>query len=306
MKIAVTGGMGFIGHELVDRLITLGHEVVVVDFSQQLIPRYETYSMPIMEQLYRILPACSDVVDPWAFVANFTKYYPDIVVHAGAIANTKDLGGGSSNLFSYNVEYTKLLAQACDIAGANLIFISSASVYGTSGYPNNPYGLTKALGEKIVAKIRTRSTSLRLFNVFGRYEHHKGEMASVPWKLATAYRKNDVFAMHSPNAARDHVSSAAVVSAVVYAANEMLEPGEKWHRVYDVGTGFALTYDGLDDAIMKVMKKSESRVKIVEQPADLKGRYQFYTCAGSNGVVNIGNVGGTTFDGIKEAYGVDK
>lgn len=315
MKIAVTGGLGFIGHELVERLVTIGYEVIVVDDFRKLIPSYEKARLPIMQDLYRTLPKCAALVDSWEFIEGLgTKYCPLVVVHAGAIVNTKDLGTDGV-LFQQNVRYTDMLAEGCHNSGACLIFISSAAVYGMDGYPNNPYGLTKALGEKIVAKIRTRTASLRLFNVFGKHEHHKGEMASVTWKLANALRTGAKIDMHSLDAQRDHVPSSTVVQAIVNVINDMLhEPAQKWrnehhterqeHRIYDVGTGKPTSYRELIRLVVDAVKPYETYINYVEQPPELHGRYQMYTCAGANGVENIGGMMETS-KGILESYGKD-
>jgi ADP-L-glycero-D-manno-heptose 6-epimerase len=303
MKIAVTGGMGFIGHELVGNLLKLGHEVIVVDFFSRLIGNYEKAKLPIIDELYRVLPQCSAVVEPWDFLSDFSKYSPQIVVHAGAIVDTKVLGGESSKLFELNIQYTESLTNICSTSGANIIFISSAAIYGNEGRPNNPYGLTKAMGEKIVRRSKSRTASLRLFNVFGRYEHHKGEMASVPWKIAKAYRTGDSFDMFSPEAVRDFVPSSSVVQAVINVANEMMGPGdERWHREFDVGTGNPTSFENLNTAIKVAMGWTQSVVKRVEMPLELAGRYQFFTQAGVNKALNIGGMIGTEA-GILEAYG---
>ncbi len=301
MKIAVTGGMGFIGHELVGRLVNDGHEVTVVDYYQELIPRYEKTRMPIMGELYKSLSKVANLVEPWEFAQDFTDYGPQVVVHAGAVVDTKDLG--SEELFQRNLAYTEFLTKACNRAGANLIFISSAAVYGNDESPNNPYGLTKALGEKIIRKSRTKTASLRLFNVFGKFEHHKGEMASVPWKLAKAFKSGSKFDLHSLGAKRDFVPSSAVVNAVVRVADDMMAPGEKWHKTYDVGTGKPTTFEDLRNMIGKVVGyDGENPVRTTEIPNDLVGRFQHYTCAGEHGVENIGGMIDTA-EGVRLAYG---
>lgn len=303
MKIAVTGGMGFIGHELVGKLLSLGHEVVVVDFCRTLVGGYEKARLPIMDELYRILPQCSAVVEPWDFLHDFKKHSPQVVVHAGAVVDTKDLGGNGSKLFELNIQYTEELTRVCSESGANLIFISSAAIYGNEGRPNNPYGLTKAMGEQIVRKSKTKTASLRLFNVFGRYEHHKGEMASVPWKIAKAYRTGDKFPMFNPEAVRDFVPSKAVVNAIINVADEMIGPGEKWHHEYDVGTGVPTSFENLNTLIKEAMGKKDSVITPIEMPDELAGRYQFFTQAGTTKTLNIGGMIGTQ-RGILEAYGV--
>lgn len=308
MKIAVTGGMGFIGHEVVSRFLKMGHEVAAVDYWEKLIPSYEENRLPIMEDLYKDLPRCYATVDPWSFVQDFKEYAPDIVVHAGAVVDTKDLG--SEDLFQKNVTYTQDLTTAASQHGSHIIFFSSAAVYGSNGYPNNPYGLTKAMGEKIVRRSKTRTASLRLFNVFGRNEHHKGTMASMPWKMQNSFRKNARIDIHSLNSKRDFIPSSGVVEAVVDVADIMMAPktaadsGQNWHKEFDVGTGIPTSFSELIAHFSQLMHRHDLPVNVVDIPNELRGRYQDFTCAGKNGVENIGGKIGTQ-QGLQEAYGAD-
>jgi ADP-L-glycero-D-manno-heptose 6-epimerase len=310
MRIAVTGGMGFIGHEVVSKMVQEGHEVVVVDFWKELVRNYEKARLPIMQEIYRDLPLCHSVVEPWDFIQDFDSYGPHIVVHAGAIVNTKDLG--SDDLFDRNVTYTQDLTKACSDTGAHIIFFSSAAVYGTDGTPNNPYGLTKAIGEKIVRRAKTRTAALRLFNVFGRNEHHKGEMASVPFKFARAARSGGTFNMHSLTSKRDFVPVETVVDSVVKLADVMQGPkdafdsGKNWHKEFDVGTGLATSFLDMARMVCEAQGRSlDDHLRPSDMPAELIGRYQHNTCAGKVGIENLGGNMGTE-QGIRRAYGVDK
>lgn len=306
MRIAVTGAAGFIGHELVSRLIDDDHEVIMVDFVPGLIRKYENGRFPILQDLYRCLSRCQYVADPLAFVEQFPHFGAQVVVHLGAVVDTTDLG--SDDLFFRNVTYTEMLVEACNRHAANLIFASSAAVYGSEGWPNNPYGLTKAIGEKFVSRTKARSISLRFFNVFGRNEDHKGAMASVPWKIAQALnpRKPVGFKLHSLDAKRDFVPSSSVVKAIIKCINEIMGPGEKWHRTYDVGTGMPTSFRQLTGMIEAVVGSQYRKcIQETEMPRELVGRYQPYTRAGEHGVPNIGDMIGTE-QGIREAYGVDK
>lgn len=305
MRIAVTGGMGFIGHEVADRLISEGHEVIVVDHWKDLIQRYEKTKMSVLQELYWILPRCYELTEPWNFVNTLEAFDPDIVVHAGAVVDTTDLG--SDTLLSENVDFTEGLAEACSEHGTDIIFFSSAAVYGNDGRPNNPYGLTKALGEQVMRRAKgIRTASLRLFNVFGRHEGHKGAMASVPWKIARAFDVGGTFELHSPTARRDFVPSSTVVDVVSTLTREMETDCKTWHREFDVGTGIPLSYDALVDEIARVKKGDRNKtIRMVERPVHLEGRYQMYTCAGKNGALNLGGRMGTP-EGIRRAYGVDR
>lgn len=304
MRIAVTGGVGFIGHEVVERLIDDGHEVTVVDFLNDLIPLYEKHKFPIIEQIYRILPKCQEVISPWKFIEEGAGKY-DVVVHAGAIVDTTDMG--STDLFQRNVYFTKLLAEECNKEKTDIIFFSSAATYGVKGYPNNPYGLTKSLGERYMKRCdRIRTASLRLFNVFGKYEHHKGPMASVAWQIAEAFEKGREFRLFNKTAKRDFVPSSTVADVVSKMVRKLDSDTFKWNLEFDVGTGIPISFEGLVDEIAAAKKHSgPSPVVDVEMPQHLVGRYQFFTCAGKNGVENLGGSMGTP-EGIRRAYGMDR
>lgn len=280
MRIAVTGGLGFIGSMVVADLVKDGHEVIIVDFWEDLILDYEANRYPILELAYMNIKGSSRLVDPYEFLRRFKELGPHVVVHAGAVVDTTDLGT-DGKLWHLNVHYTQQLAQAASEAGAHLVYISSAATYGTKGFPNNPYGLSKLLGEKALVGMKTRVSILRLFNVFGQYEHHKGDMASVPFKLAQAYRTGDTFKMFAPDAARDFVPVANVVHAVREEVTRMHGPGAVGsHRVHDVGTGIATSFSDLDNFVMQATKNTATCCRLIDMPEKLRGRYQGFTRAG--------------------------
>lgn len=304
MRIAVTGGMGFIGHEIVRDLVYKGHQVFVVDFWKQLVEQYEKAKLPILASLYDTLPKCEALIEPWDFITDEQpNLYLDAVVHIGAVVDTMDLG--SNELFWRNVEFTKGLVKNAEKTTTDIIFASSAAVYGNGKGPNNPYGFTKALGEKIMKNASGISTaSLRFFNVFGRNEHHKGNMASVPWKIANTFKKGGQFELFNREAQRDFVPSSTIVSVVNGLLRQFQQEEFHTQRVYDVGTGVPLSFGKLVEELAVIIPDVDlaKQIKDIPQPAHLEGRYQFYTCAGKNGVENLGgNIG--TAQGLLEAYG---
>lgn len=292
MRVAITGGMGFIGTEVTKWALDLGWEVTVVDFMRQLIPRYEAARLPILDDVYSNLSRCANVLEPWEFIENW-NHGAGAVIHLGAEVDTKDMGT-DLKLFDRNVMYVQRLAARAKSTGASIVFASSASVYGSGPrrHPITPYAMTKALGENILRDRDIPVTCLRFFNVYGSHEHHKGEMASVPFKLARAYRTGDKFDMHSPDASRDFVSVSTVASVVVKQTMELMhpDPPSPWvkQKTFDVGSGVATSFRDLDNFIMQAMGHKTSVVREIQMPDDLRGRYQGYTCAGTHTVPNVG------------------
>lgn len=307
MRIAVTGGMGFIGQEVVARLLTEGHEVMIVDYWKKLIPLYEGHGYPILQELYRDIPRCYAVAEPWEFVQDILHYRPEIIVHAGAVVDTTDYG--TDDLFERNVTFTQDLTTNASEIGSHIIFFSSAAVYGEDGHPNNPYGLTKAIGEKIIRRSKTRTASIRLFNVFGRNEHHKGAMASMPWKISQAFKSGKEIEVHSMESKRDFVPVDSVVDAVVQLTDVLMAPksavetGQNWHKEFDVGTGLPTSFRELIHHVARATGiQMPYPVKEIEMPRTLIGRYQHYTCAGKHAVENLGGKIGTP-EGLVRSYG---
>lgn len=273
MKIAVTGAMGFIGERIVRRLLEHNNDVTMVDFWKDIIPSFEKNKLPILPHLYRNIAESRDIRDPYDFLNIVTDF--DVVVHAGAIVDTLDMGT-TGDLWRANVDYTRELVKRM-LTRTHLVFISSASVYGNGiapYIPLNPYAVTKVIGEKIAREHgQTTPTILRLFNVFGQHEHHKGMMASMPWKIANAYRTGAKMSMHSLLAQRDFVPVDTVADYVLAGCTAELK------GVHDVGTGSPTSFADLDNFIMQATKNYTSCVNEIAMPFELEGRYQTYTRA---------------------------
>lgn len=309
MLIAVTGAFGFIGQEVVSRLLSRGNRVALVDYWDRLIPHYETYNSPILESVYSTSARAEALLSPSEFLDWLGAHLPDAVVHLGAIVDTRDLGS-SGALFSENIVFTRDLVHRANLnrgtqSVPGIVFASSAAVYGSDCFPNNPYGFTKSIGERAVAETRGEFSVLRFFNVFGRNEHHKGPMASMPFKIAAAYRAGNKIDMHSLSSARDFVPVTTVADKVVaYAellgSRDLDEP--EIRSVEDLGTGYATTFADLDNFIMQATRNITSCVREVPIPPTVLGRFQHYTCAGTR-ATNAGLNSQSTRDAIEEIYG---
>jgi len=308
MVIVVTGAAGFIGQEVASRLIDRGHAPVLVDFWDAQVSRFEEMHASILPSVYRTFSRAERVLRPEEFLKWLGEgYRPDAIVHLGAVVDTTDMGQ-SGDLFYRNVDYTRRLVEACNRNPTSLVpgivFASSAAVYGARGFPNNPYGLSKALAERALMESRGELAILRFFNVFGANEDHKGAMASMPFKIAQAYRKGTLIDVHSLDAARDFVPVTTVAEKVVaYAEMLTRDHDEPTHReIEDLGTGFATTFRDLDNYIMQATNNLRTHVLEVQIPPSVVGRYQDYTCAGIK-ARNCGLGSPSTREGIEEIYG---
>ncbi len=178
----VTGGAGFIGSHLVERLLTEGHEVAVFDnFNDFYEPAIKRANLAAVEDQIEIIE--EDLRDPDAVSGAFEEFKPHAVAHLGARAGVIPSVANPDHYVSCNVNGTFHVLEAAKRCGVErMIFASSSSVYGVNEKtpfaetdPINstisPYAATKIAGEKLCATYAQmcgmQTTCLRLFTVYG-------------------------------------------------------------------------------------------------------------------------------------------
>ena len=192
MTILVTGGLGYIGSHTVVALIEAGYSVVVADnLSNSKIEVLDVLQQITNEQIpfYQI-----DVTDKHAMDHLFENHSIEGVIH---FAGYKAVGESVSQPLKYyqnNLLSTITLANACQRFNVKkFVFSSSATVYGDNEVPfketmsllptTNPYGETKAMGERILKDLVNSDDSfevslLRYFNPIGA--HPSGLIGESP------------------------------------------------------------------------------------------------------------------------------
>jgi UDP-glucose 4-epimerase len=188
LRALVTGGAGFIGSHLCERLLALGHEVVIVD----------DLSSGRMKNLepFKNHPA---LVFHRADIRNYEQLKPcftgiDWVFHLAGLADIVPSIEQPDLYFSTNVQGTfNVLECARAEQAKRFIYAASSSSYGIPDVyptpetapinPEYPYALTKCMGEELVlhwARIyRLPALSLRLFNVYGPRSRTSGAYGAV-------------------------------------------------------------------------------------------------------------------------------
>lgn len=190
---------------------------------------------------------------------------PSVIFHVGACANT--LEQDVNYMMTRNYESTKVISDYCFLNNVKLIYSSSASCYGTNGlYPSNLYGWSKYIAEQYV--IQNNGIALRYFNVYGKGEDHKGNMASVALQIKKKYANNIPVTLFPGKAKRDFVYIKDVISANLYAY-------KNWEYLYkdyyEVGSGEARPFEDVAN-ILKIPFSYTT-------PDVIPIGYQFYTCS---------------------------
>jgi len=179
----VTGGKGFIGSHIVERLLSEGHEVKVID-DESATENEEFYEFEGAE--YHNLDICS--------LESHELYEgTDVVFHLAARSRIQPAFNDIRDTFSNNVMGTQSVIEACLKSGVKrVVYSGSSSVYGHNAPPHdetmptnclNPYSVSKWMGEEI-CKLYAKMTdlecvALRYFNVYGPREPLKGSYAPV-------------------------------------------------------------------------------------------------------------------------------
>ena len=242
MKSLVTGGAGFIGSNLVDQLLEIGHEVVVID---------NEYS-DVHEQFYwndKASNYCMDIRD----YENTRPLYEgvDYVFHIAAEARIQPAIQNPIEAVSINSVGTVTVLQCAREAGVRRVMYSStSSAYGMNPYPNvetqpddclNPYSVSKVNGEKL-CKMYTDLFDLptvifRYFNVYGERQPLKGQYAPV---IGIFLRQRDagepLTIVGDGDQRRDFTHVSDVVNANIMAAISNPEE-DSFGEVYNVGNG---------------------------------------------------------------------
>lgn len=245
VNIAVIGGAGFIGSHLVDRLIELGHEVVVIDnFStgkiKNINKRATIVKISIIDNLDSIFEAC-----------NF-----DYVFHLAAQIDLRDSIRNPINDANINIIGSLNIIQNCIKHNVKkLIFTSTGgAIYSenakmpwtekSAANPVSPYGLAKLTVEKYIKMLIPDSVIFRLSNVYGPRQSNS-ECGVISIFLNNIRSKNKITVLGSGEQSRDFIFVSDVIDSFILALEGKLESG-----IFNVSTGVATS---LND-IIKIMR----------------------------------------------------
>ncbi len=183
-KILLTGGAGFIGSHLAERLLRERHSLLIVDdFNDFYSPETKRKNLSAVRMQGGIDLIEADICDGDRMMHTFEQFSPEIVIHLAARAGVRP---SLEQPLLYEQTNVRGTLQVLDLARKHgvrkFVFASSSSIYGSTSrvpfseeasdpYPISPYGVTKLAGEKLCycySRIYGLPTiCLRFFTVYG-------------------------------------------------------------------------------------------------------------------------------------------
>ncbi|MEN6553999.1 MAG: NAD-dependent epimerase/dehydratase family protein [Methanobacterium sp.] len=265
MKSLVTGGAGFIGSHIVDKLINLGHEVIVID----------NESAESNEKFHWNQNAKNYKLD----ICNYEKtreLYTDVdyVFHLAAEARIQPAIKNPLLAVKTNVLGTATVLQCSREAGVDkVIYSSSSSGYGHNEIPNNenqiddclnPYSVSKISGEKLCSMYTKlfglKTVIFRYFNVYGERQPLKGQYAPVVGIfLRQRAEGNPLTIVGDGEQRRDFTHVSDAVNANILAAT--INVGDQYYgQLYNVGPGKNYSINEIANTISNNQINIEPRI----------------------------------------------
>ena len=283
----VTGGAGFIGSGFVYELNMMGiDDIIIVDNLGKTDKWKNMVNLRFSEYLHK------DAFIPRLKRGDFTGI--ESIIHMGACSSTTE--PDADYLMSNNLDFSVSLARYCQKYSIRFIYASSAATYGDGNLgfsddheqmdilkPLNMYGFSKHLFDMWVKKqgLLTRFAGLKFFNVFGPNEYHKGDMQSVVRKAFFEIRdtgKVRLFKSYHPDYRHGEQQRDFIYLKDCLKVMAWLLEKRDINGIFNLGAGKARTWNDLAKAVFQAMNL-EPDIEYIDMPIELRGKYQYYTCA---------------------------
>lgn len=275
MRVLLTGYEGFIGRSLLEsQLIQIDYMMSASDNKLT----FRTCDSPefqrsfLLEELDKVLP--TDITH---------------ILHFGAITSTISIEVKS--MFFFNTSVTNALVDFACKRGIQLVFASSAAVYGDSpimkedhllNMPRNLYAKSKWDSERYIEAVckceHLHITTLRLFNIYGRLEERKGAMSSIIWRfLYEANKKKSLEIFQKEGLSLGSQSRDFVFVDDLISFLQLLLKKGSGTGLINFGSGKSHSFAHIADLVS--FHVDGLKVEALPIPSEYSNGYQWYTQA---------------------------
>ena len=273
MKVLVTGGAGFIGSHIVDRLVELNHDVIVLDnlstgLKKNINPEAEFYEVDICD-----IKKIRDI---------FLKEKPDIVSHHAAQMNVRvSVKKPINDAYSNIIGSINIIKNCIKNNIKKVIYASSGgAIYGEVNRDNlpiketeqinpiSPYGVSKYAIEKYLFSYNynynLNYTILRYGNVYGERQNPKGEAGVIALFLQKMLNNFRPIIFGDGLQTRDYIYVKDIVDVNI----DSLEKGN--NDIYNVGLSKEIPIKQLFDTLKKNLNFNQEPIYEKEQLGEIK------------------------------------
>lgn len=270
MKSVVTGGAGFIGSNLTDKLLELGHEVIVIDNESS--KSNNEYHWNTGTKNYKIDLSDTSNIDKITEIFESVNY----VFHMASDVSIPYCIENPIESYLNNVKSTCNILEASRKSKVERVILSSTSaIYGLNDKicvetdtpsPLNPYSNSKLSSENLMSMYYSlygvKTVSLRYFNVYGKRQPSKGQYAPVMGIFFQQKKSGkSLTIIGDGNQTRDFVHVFDVVDANIKVA---LNDASTYGQVYNVGTSKNFSIKSIASMI------SDDHIYLEPRPAEVR------------------------------------
>jgi UDP-glucose 4-epimerase len=255
MNVIVTGGTGFIGSNLVDRLIEEGMNTFVID-------DLSTGKLEFLNPKATFYQ--SDILDKKKMIEIFEEVQPNAVFHLAAQIDVQSSINNPTKDSQINILGTLNIIELCNTYNSKFIYSSSAAVYGTPLYlpvceqhlihPMSNYGISKFTPELYIRcyglLYQLKYTILRYANVYGPRQFPKGEGGVISIFINKMMNNETPVIFGDGNQTRDFIFVEDVISANLSAlhANK--------NGIYNISTNKPISINELFEKTNSILSKN--------------------------------------------------
>jgi UDP-glucose 4-epimerase len=273
----VTGGAGFIGSNIAEKLVQLGHQVRVLDdFSTGFRSNLASFEneLELIEGDLRDYDTVAKAVDS-----------VDYILHQAALPSVPGSVAEPIRYNQVNIDGTLNLLEAARQAGVKkLVMASSSAIYGDDPKlpkqedmrpePMTPYAIAKQTNEYYCRAYwqlyKMPTACLRYFNVFGPRQNPKSEYAAVIPKFITALQNGKQPTVFGDGGqSRDFTYIDDIVSANLFAIDNQEMVGD----VYNCACGVQYTLNQLLDLLRKIIGTDIEAIYEEARVGDIRHSY---------------------------------
>ena len=281
-SILITGGAGFIGSHLTERLLEIGLQVTVLDnFNDFYNPAIKRENIKLCQDYSNYNLVEGDIRDEKVVNECFDKYDFDEIIHIAAMAGVRPSIKNPILYQDENLNGTMNLLEACRrYKTPKFIFSSSSTVYGNNpklpfseddpvDNPISPYASTKKAGELMVYTYHhlynIKAVCLRFFTVYG--PRQRPEMA-IHMFTDKIYHGEEIVMFGDGQSRRDYTYIDDIMSGILKCRQKDFD-----YEIFNLGRSDTVRLDELIKKIETALDRKAELIAKPDQPGDVNQTY---------------------------------